>query len=90
MRPGEKQTERMLSSAEAALPTNIDSLRQLTRTSSISPGSLQSIVDQISSAVETRNLRQLLDALNRAIPEYQPSTQLTLQIHEAEVEACIQ
>jgi FlaA1/EpsC-like NDP-sugar epimerase len=78
LRPGDKLEEQMTSAQESFTGDAENSLRKIS-SPSISPATLQDVLQQISQAVETRSLEGLLNAVCIAVPEYRPGAWLYSQ-----------
>jgi FlaA1/EpsC-like NDP-sugar epimerase len=73
LRPGDKMCEALLSGRESYTASSDSPLRSVA-SPTIPAQILDEILEQLQQAYRERSLRQLLAAVMRAVPEYQPST----------------
>jgi FlaA1/EpsC-like NDP-sugar epimerase len=74
LRPGDKMCEALLSSKESfAASDKRDGLLRAIHSPCLSPAVLAEVEDQLQQACRDRSLARLLEAVMRAVPEYQPS-----------------
>jgi FlaA1/EpsC-like NDP-sugar epimerase len=74
LRPGDKMCEALLSSKESfAASDKRDGLLRAIHSPCLSPAVLAEVEDQLQQACQERSLAGLLEAVMRAVPEYQPS-----------------
>jgi len=73
LRPGDKMCEALLSGGESYTASPGSPLRAIS-SPAISAQALDEILEQLQQACRERSLQQLLAAMMRALPEYQPST----------------
>jgi FlaA1/EpsC-like NDP-sugar epimerase len=73
LRPGDKMDETLLSDRESYAETVESPLRAIA-SPALSIAALDEILEQLRQGCRQRSLTQLLAAVKRAVPEYQPST----------------
>jgi FlaA1/EpsC-like NDP-sugar epimerase len=73
LRPGDKMCEALLSNRES-YRSSPDSILRAVSSPAIPTQALNEILKQLQQACRERSLQQLLAAVIRAVPEYQPST----------------
>jgi FlaA1/EpsC-like NDP-sugar epimerase len=73
LRPGDKMCEALLSGGESYTASPCSPLRAIL-SPAIPAQALDEILEQLQQACRERSLQQLLAAVMRALPEYQPST----------------
>jgi FlaA1/EpsC-like NDP-sugar epimerase len=82
LRPGDKMEESLISRDEAYTGEARDLLRQVV--TPVPAGSnLKDGINALASAVQRRNLEDLLQAVLRLVPEYRPSSQILEQVRAA-------
>ena len=86
LRPGDKLTERMIASDESVTPTNVVSLKKVSHHHPVAASTLNTAIKGMNTAIYTRDLKHLLDAITRVIPAYRPSRQLQQQADAEEPE----
>lgn len=86
LRPGDKMTETLVSTREAKEKVAGCAL-QRTRYQNCSRENLEKTLENLTEILRRRDLADLLRALARIVPEYQPSTALVELAAEAEIKA---
>jgi FlaA1/EpsC-like NDP-sugar epimerase len=76
LRPGEKLTEELTFVQENIKPTTHDKVRMLATSEVTRFAQVQKWLDELSTAVEARNVSALIATLQQIVPEYQPSEQI--------------
>jgi FlaA1/EpsC-like NDP-sugar epimerase len=76
MRPGDKMCEVLISENESFADNRQDLLRAV-NSPSISVAELDGIVAELEQACRDRSLSRLLEAVSRAVPEYEPSARVS-------------
>lgn len=82
LRPGDKMDESLISSRESYQNVSNSPLRKV-HTPLLSLDELSAALDALRTASQQRNLPGLLAAVERIVPEYQPSAQLREQVQAA-------
>jgi FlaA1/EpsC-like NDP-sugar epimerase len=86
LRPGDKMCEALLSNKESyAAPDKRPGMLRAVYSPRLAPAVLHEVERQLQQACQERSLARLLDAVLRAVPEYQPSPLLFNPISETTV-----
>ena len=86
LRPGDKMCEALLSNKESyAAPDKSPGLLRAVHSPGLAPAVLAEVEEQLQQACQERSLARLLEAVLRAVPEYEPSPLIVNAIHGTKV-----